>query len=142
MADLEMWKEYAYVTKEAEVLVATFMPGPLTIVLRKKKTVPDLLNPLALAARIPGHSVALGLVKKTGFPITSTSANISGQPATYSVEDLDASVRSAADVVLDAGPLPIARPSTIIDLTEVNKPRIVRKGPISEEDILAVLMEE
>ena len=73
IADMHMWKKYVYMNKKAEILAKKFMPGPVTIALKKRKLIPDALNRTSLAARIPGHHIARELVKAAGFPITSTS---------------------------------------------------------------------
>ena len=139
VADIRMWKRYAYLNREATRLIRDFMPGPLTIALRKKSSIPDLLNPRAIAARIPLQNCARKLVKAAGFPITSTSANISGQPAANSVRMLPKSLRSYVDVFLDAGALPRRKPSTIVDMVDLNNPIITREGAIPGELVLKKL---
>jgi len=139
VADLHMWSKYAHLGREAKLLISAFMPGPLTVVLKKRKLIPDILTPTSLAARIPGHPVARKLVKDVGFPITSTSANLSGQPPAFSVQHLKEPLRSSVDLLLDVGRLPRGRPSTIVDLTNPIEPQIVREGPISKSQVFAVL---
>ncbi len=142
MADITMWNKYAYLNEKAMLLIRDFMPGPLTIALRKKKTVPRILNPYAIAARIPGNSIALRLVKSAGFPITSTSANISGNEPVYSIRMLPETLKLFLEVIVDVGPLPRNRPSTIVDLVDLNKPTIAREGAIPGELVLRRLREE
>ncbi len=137
VSDIRMWNRYAYLNRKATRLIHDFMPGPLTIALKRRKSIPSILNPDALAARIPGLSLARKLVKTAGFPITSTSANISGEPPANSIQMLPESLRSHIDVVLDVGPLPRRKPSTIIDLVDLSKPTIAREGEISGELVLA-----
>lgn len=139
VADLRMWNKYAHLGREAKLLASAFMPGPLTVALKKRKLIPDILNPTSLAARIPGHPVALKLVKSAGFPITSTSANMSGQRPAFSVQHLKEPLASFVDLFLDVGQLPKGKPSTIVDLTDAIKPQIVREGPISREQVFAAL---
>lgn len=141
VADLRMWKRYAYFSGDAETLVKRFMPGPLTLVLRKRTSVPDVLSPSTIAARIPGHPVALALVKKAGYPITSTSANISGQPPAYSVGSIPKSLALATDLILDAGALRRRKYSTIADLAE-GEPIVTREGAIAASMILRALGKE
>lgn len=139
VSSLQMWRRYAYFSKPAELLVKKFMPGPLTLALRKKPTIPDLLNPVAVAARIPGHPVALALVEAAGYPITSTSANISGEPPVYSPKATPRPLRSAIDLILDAGTLRRRKPSTIVDFTIGDEPIVTRRGAIPTSAILKTL---
>jgi len=139
VSDLRMWRKYACLDETAEILVREFMPGPLTLALRKRTSVPDLLNPLAIAARIPGHPVALALVRAAKYPITSTSANISGAPPVFSPKTAPRVLRSAIDLVLDVGTLRRRKPSTIVDFTIRGQPSVTRSGAISASAILRVL---
>lgn len=139
VSDIRMWKRYTHFNKSAETLVRRFMPGPLTLALRKKPCVPDLLNPSAIAARIPGHPVALALVRAAKYPITSTSANISGAPPVYSPKRVPRALRLAIDLVLNAGTLRRRNPSTIVDFTKGDRPIITRVGAIPASAIFETL---
>ena len=137
VADIEMWSRYAYITPEASKLIRRFLPGPLTIILWKKPTVPDLVNPDRIGARISSHPVAQALVERLGKPITATSANLHGGPNPYKVEE----VCEGVDLVLDYGELPRRPPSTIVDLT-VKPPAVYRAypdGPFTSEEVLKTL---
>lgn len=137
VADVEMWSRYAYITPEASKLIRRFLPGPLTIILWKKLTVPDLVNPDRIGARISSHPVAQALVERLGKPITATSANLHGGPNPYKVEE----VCEGVDLVLDYGELPRRPPSTIVDLT-VKPPAVYRAypdGPFTSEEVLKAL---
>lgn len=139
VSDVRMWKRYAYFNKSAEILVRKLMPGPLTLALIKKPCVPDLLNPFAIAARIPGHPVAVALVGAARYPITSTSANVSGGPPVYSPKRVPRVLRSAIDLVLDAGTLRRRKPSTIVDFTMGDRPTVTRVGAIPASAVLEAL---
>jgi L-threonylcarbamoyladenylate synthase len=130
VSDLKMWKKYAHFDRTAEILVRKFNPGPLTLVLRKKPLVPNVLTSSSIAARIPGHRVALALVREANYPITSTSANMSGEPPAYSLKSVPRSLRSEIDLILDAGTLERRKYSTIVDVTIRGKPVVTRKGAI------------
>lgn len=137
VASIDMWSQYAHLTDKAMKLIRRFLPGPLTIVLWKKPTVPDIVNPMRIGARISSHALAQAIVERLGKPITATSANIHGEKEPYRVED---AVRDA-DLILDFGELPRNPPSTIVDLT-VEPPLIQRaypNGPFRREEILKVL---
>lgn len=138
VADVEMWGRYAYLTPEASKLIRRFLPGPLTIILWKKPTVPDLVNPDRIGARISSHPLAHAIVQRLGKPITATSANLHGGPNPYRVEE---TVGEQVDLVLDYGELPRRPPSTIVDLT-VKPPAVYRAypdGPFRREEILKTL---
>lgn len=138
VASVEMWSRYAYITPEASKLIRRFLPGPLTIVLWKKSTVPDLVNPDRIGARISSHPLAQAIVQRLGKPITATSANLHGEPNPYRVEE---AVVEGVDLVLDYGELPRRPPSTIVDLT-VKPPMVYRaypNGPFKREEILKAL---
>ena len=132
VANIEMMREVAYLTPEAERLVRVFMPGPLTLVL-KNKGVPWLED--TVAVRIPAHTLTIYLMEKIG-PITLTSANISGEKAPESIENtmkLDVKYR------IDCGKL-MGKPSTIVSLAEGVK--LIREGAIPFSAILKVLGDE
>jgi len=139
VADLEMWEECAHVNEQAKRLIERFLPGPLTIALKKRDVIPDIVNVKAIAARIPSHPVALLLVKGAGVPVTATSANISGRPPLYSAQKAFATFKRDVNLILDAGRLPRRRPSTVVDFTVGAFPQITREGPISAESILKEL---
>ncbi len=130
VADLKMWRKCAYFNKRAGILAEKFMPGPLTLALKKKNLVPDILTPSTIAARIPGHPVALALVRETGYPITSTSANMSGELPAYNLQSVPRTLRSRIDLILDAGTLKRRKYSTIVDLTKRGKSTVAREGAI------------
>jgi len=139
VSDVEMWKTCAFLDERAKKLIKEFLPGPLTIALRKKPTVPDALNPKVIAARISSHPVAQALVGRAGVPITATSANISGKPNHYTPKQVMTDLAGRVNLVLDAGTLPRRRLSTIVDFTLGPQPRVTRVGAISEKAISKVL---
>ncbi|MHA1709333.1 MAG: L-threonylcarbamoyladenylate synthase [Candidatus Baldrarchaeia archaeon] len=139
VSDIEMAKKYAIFTPEAEILAKRFLPGPLTIALPKRKIVPDIVNPNAIAIRIPDHPVALAIIREFGRPITATSANKSGEPPPYSVRKAITSLKERYDLAIDVGRLRALKPSTIVDFTKEPSPLITRKGPIDPKEILRVL---
>lgn len=121
-------------------LTRAFWPGPLTLVLpaREGLRCPALAGGLTVAVRLSPHPVAWQLARMVGGAITSTSANFTGSPAPASAEAIDPAVAAAVDLVLDGGPTPGERPSTLLDLA-VETPRVVRAGAISVEALSRVL---
>lgn len=142
VSDVEMWEKCAFLDERAKKLIKEFLPGPLTIALRKKPIVSDALNPRAIAARISSHPVACALVGRAGVPITATSANVSGKPHHYTARQVMKDLAGRVNLVLDAGRLPRRRLSTIVDFTLGPIPRITRVGAIPEKAILRVLSAE
>ncbi|MBI4849323.1 MAG: threonylcarbamoyl-AMP synthase [Nitrospirae bacterium] len=116
----------------AENLIRKFWPGPLTMIFKAKDNVPFLLTGGSgkVAVRIPGESVALHLTSALKLPVTSTSANPSGElPA----EDTGAVVKyfgEKIDLIIDGGKAPGGKPSTIVDVTVV-PPVVLREGRIA-----------
>ena len=122
-------------------LLAPLWPGPLTLILPARPDLPPLLTggTGAIGVRQPGHILIRRLLAALGFPVTGTSANRSGQPplATAAAVALE---MEKVDLILDAGPTPGGRPSTVVDLT-VSPPRLVRAGAISTDTLKEVIPE-
>jgi L-threonylcarbamoyladenylate synthase len=139
VSDIEMMGQYAEIPEAAEKLVRAFLPGPLTIVL-KKKNLPDVLTGglPKVGLRIPKSEIVLKLIKLLGTPTTATSANISGNPPPTTAEVAISQIPEA-DIVLDGGPLGKGLPSTVIDMSE--KPKILREGAIKRADLETVIGE-
>lgn len=121
-------------------LMDTFWPGSLTIVFKAKKSIPQILTAGTgkIGIRLAAHPVAKALVQDTGFPVTGTSANLSGQNGCKQTNQLDSSIIDHADLVLDAGTLKKGTGSTIVDVTTSNI-NIIRKGEISALEINEIL---
>ena len=138
VADINMAKELVEIDAQAaERLFLQFLPGPLTLILKKKPSVPELLvsGLPGLGVRIPENPFLLELVKQAGCPITATSANRSGQATPFSVEEVLQELGDAVkyiDLIIDQQDTIHAMPSTIVDLTS-QPPRVLRQGPIDEK---------
>ncbi len=122
----------------ARTLARAFWPGPLTLILPKRATVPDAVTAgqPTVGVRVPSHPVAQRLLERAGVPVAAPSANRFSRPsptrAAHVLTDLDGVV----DIVLDGGPTPIGVESTILDLT-VSPPLVRRPGGVSVDDIRA-----
>jgi len=141
--DLAMANEYVELNEWAKLLASKFLPGPLTIVLPKKETIPDILvgGGTTLGIRIPANRVLLQLVSTAGLPATATSANLSRLPTPYTVAEVLEQLgqhSTKVKLALDQGPLPRIATSTIIDLS-TSRPRVLREGPIPGAKLLKVL---
>jgi L-threonylcarbamoyladenylate synthase len=143
VSSIEEAEKYAYVDEAARYLAGHYLPGALTLVLRKKEVVPSILvaGLDTIGIRIPDNRAILRLAEMTGLPLTTTSANISGKPGTYTVEEVEAqlgeNIRDVA-LVLDQGPIKGHELSTIVDLT-VSPPQLIRQGRVSWLELREVL---
>lgn len=101
--DVDAALEYVDPTDREERFMREFLPGPVTVVVQRRDTVPDVLTDGApnVGVRVPDHLVALALLEAVA-PLTATSANVSGNPSATAVAELDAITDEAA-VVLDGG---------------------------------------
>lgn len=124
------------VTKQAEILIEHFWPGPLTIILKKTEKIPLVVtaNLETVAVRMPENHIAQQVLKFSGIPIVAPSANKSGKPSpTHSnhvIQDLGEDI----DAIIEGGYTDIGIESTIIDLTS-KVPSILRLGKITREEI-------
>jgi L-threonylcarbamoyladenylate synthase len=143
VASMDEAEKYAEVDKRARYLAARFLPGALTLVLKRKAAIPPLLvgGRDTIGIRIPDNRIILEMAAMAGLPLTTTSANISGQPATYAVEEITAQLGEAVKDValfLDQGPLAARVVSTVVDLT-IEPPQLIRAGKVSWLDIHGML---
>jgi L-threonylcarbamoyladenylate synthase len=137
LADKSQIEEVAEaVPPVARLLAEKFLPGGLTMVLFKSKSVPDIVTGggKTVAIRIPDHPVPLALARGVGTPIIGTSANISGQPSALTAEEVYAQLDGRVDLIIDGGRCPGGRESTIVDLTG-KTPLVLREGAISPEEL-------
>lgn len=141
---LAMAEKYVSITVVAKEIFSRLLPGPLTLVLRKKGNVSDILTGGAptLGLRYPDYPPVQQILNKFGLPFTATSLNPSGDLSLYDVSGLATKFGSVPlsliDLVIDAGTLPPRPPSTVLDLT-VDPPKILREGSVSSETIFAIL---
>lgn len=120
------------ITPLAERLMARFWPGGLTLVLRARR------QPGTLALRMPDHAVPLALMRALGAPLATTSANRSGQPSCTTAAAVQAQLPTGYAVLIDAGPSPGGRDSTVLDLAST-PPRVLRPGAIPSADLAAIV---
>ncbi|MBI4496460.1 MAG: threonylcarbamoyl-AMP synthase [Chloroflexi bacterium] len=115
----------------AQRLAARFLPGGLTLVLWRTPAVPDVVTTggETVAVRVPDHPLFLALARALGEPVVATSANRSGQPSPVTAEEVAAQLGGRVDLILDGGRCPMARDSTVLDLT-VSPPRVLREGAV------------
>ena len=137
---LEMIERYAYVSEDAKKIIEKFVPGPLTIIFRKREEVGSHVTngKDTIGIRVPDDEWILSIIKDIGKPLMVTSANISGAGSLLKWQD----VLDEMDGKIDGIVMEDARgdaASTIIDVTDGIK--ILREGPISLEEIEGALNE-
>jgi L-threonylcarbamoyladenylate synthase len=128
----------AFINRTVQLISKKFLPGTLTIILKKKQSVPDLVTSGSnrIAVRIPNDPIALQLLSDYG-PLTVTSANLHGKKTQSTIKEILMQLETCIPICFDNGRRE-GKPSTIVDLS-TKKPQIVRKGSISEEEILDVI---
>ena len=135
--------EYAKdIPDAAYTCMEAFWPGPLTIILRKKPVIPDLVSAgLETAAfRCPSHPVASAIIAAAGVPLAAPSANTSGRPSPTAAAHVMNDLGGKIDAVLDGGECAVGVESTVLTLCG-KVPSILRPGGITPEQLRAVLGE-
>ena len=133
-----------HIPAKAKLLAKKFIPGPLTFLLQKKNTIPDLVTAGSdkVAIRIPNHPSALALLQSLDFPLAAPSANpfgyISPTTAQHVLEGLDGKI----PYILDGGAATVGLESTIIGFDENENVLLYRTGGISAEQIEELLNEK
>ena len=139
VASPEEAESYAVTNDTYYRLAKNFMPGPLTVILPKKDTIPlSVTGGLdSVAVRCPAHPVARALIRETGAPLAAPSANRSGRPsptcAAHAIEDLDGRVAA----IIDGGECEVGLESTIVKL-EGDKGILLRPGAITADALSCV----
>jgi len=136
----ELYKIAEEVPKDAERLIDTFWPGPLTLVLKASRIVPKATTGGldTVAVRMPDFKVALALIRESGVPIAAPSANLAGRPSPTSAEHVRQDLEGRIDLILDAGPTRVGVESTVLDLT-TDPPQVLRPGGVPYEELKNIL---
>jgi L-threonylcarbamoyladenylate synthase len=138
-ADLaQIVSRFGPLSRLARRLADRFWPGPMTLLIAAPA-------PLGLeitggtgriGVRVPAHLVARGLCAACDRPLTATSANLSGEPASDDPDEVARSLGDHVDLLVDAGRTPGGPPSTIVDVTR-DEPQLVRAGAIPWDEVQA-----
>jgi len=126
VSNFDMLRNVAEVTREDMDLLEQLLPGPVSVLMRRKSVVPDILTAGSpfVGIRYPDHELALRIIDLAG-PITSTSANRTGSPAPTSAASVSRDIEERVDTVVDGGKCGYGEPSTLLDL---EKREIIRPG--------------
>ena len=141
--DIAMAKKVALIDSKIEKSLKNILPGAITVILRKKDKLPEILTAgkETIGLRIPDYKLTHLLCENMGRPFVATSANISGEIETTKIASVFKYFEGAIhrpDLILDAGNLKCSQPSTILDLSGF-LPKIVRVGPVSKGKLLEIL---
>ena len=133
-ANEEQIKGIAIVNEKAEKIIKAFMPGPITIVLNKKETVPDYITngKKTIAIRMATSKTLEKIILSLGTPIFMSSANQSGEKTSESLEEIEKNCPKINGIL--EGKIKLGVGSTIIDCTS-EKIKVLREGPIKLEEI-------
>jgi len=136
VSSMEMLQMVAELSNEDLALLEGIFPGPVSVLVRKKNIVPDILtagSPI-VGIRFPDHEIALRIIERCG-PITSTSANRTGSRPPSSADEVSNDVAERVDLVVDGGKCRYAEPSTLLNL---EKREIIRAGAGLDKALRAI----
>lgn len=128
------------ISPAAEAIIKELWPGPVTLLFTSRPHLSAQLtaNTGKIGIRLPGNAFTQNLLAEIGYPITATSANISGTENAATAEEVETALGSRIDVIIDGGPAPGGKESTVLDVT-LSPPLIVREGAVPKEKIEAVI---
>lgn len=137
-ANVSQIKDIAEVNENAEKIIREFMPGPITIILKKKAEVPSYITngKDTIAIRLATSSKLKEIILKLDSPIFMTSANKSGEKECSTLKEIEENCPLLDGIVI--GNVVFSKGSTIVDCTS-NKIKVVREGPILLEEIKKVI---
>ena len=140
-ADLpQIEREVGRLSPTMRHLAAHFWPGPLTLIIEVWPSLAEQIHGglRTVGVRVPNHPVARQLAREVDYPLTATSANLSGRKAASTADEVAASLGDAVALILDAGPTPGGMPSTVVDV-QGERPVLVRGGAVAWARVLESL---
>lgn len=142
VADVKAAEKNVEMDDRARAVAAMFWPGPLTMILPRRKDCPvsELCSAglPTLAVRVPAHKTAQALLKEAGVPVAAPSANISGTISPTAPTHVAAGLGDRVDMILADGACRVGLESTVLDLSGTEAV-VLRPGAVSAEDIADVL---
>ncbi len=129
--------EHIEATEKFEELATRFWPGPMTLVVSKKPSIPDIATAglSSVAVRVPSHPVFQSLLERLAFPLAAPSANPFGYVSPTQAKHVQITLGERISAVLDGGNSKHGLESTIIDLRDPKVPTLLRHGPITKREI-------
>ena len=139
--DIEQAKSLAHWNETAGILADSFWPGPLTLILRKKPIVPDIITAGldSVALRMPRHRDFLSLLKIVNTPLAAPSANPFGYISPTTSGHVMDHLGGKIPAILEGGPSDIGVESSIVDIRDEHHPKLLRPGGISQQRLSKVL---
>lgn len=130
------------IPQKARQLADRFWPGPLTIILKKKSAVPDIVSGGldTVAVRMPKNKIAFRFIRECGCPLAAPSANLSGCPSPTKFSHVLKDMNGRVDGIIEGGDCMVGVESTVISLVD-DKPVILRPGRITAQQISKVIGE-
>ncbi|MBQ7104659.1 MAG: threonylcarbamoyl-AMP synthase [Bacilli bacterium] len=121
-------------------LMDAFMPGPFTLILKKKDIIPNNVsaNLDTVGIRMPANKIAHDFIKEANIPIAAPSANISSRPSGTNIEDIKEEFNNKVDIIIDGGDTSVGLESTVVKVID-GVPTILRPGKITPEDIIEII---
>lgn len=138
ISDMASLKELVrHIPKEAQRLMEAFWPGPLTIILPKSETVPEIVTAglETVAVRFPANKLAQRIIAASGLPIAAPSANLSGSPSPTGAMHVYDDFQGKIPLIVDGGDCEIGVESTVVTFMEDGTPLILRPGGVTAEAI-------
>ncbi|MDR0913734.1 MAG: threonylcarbamoyl-AMP synthase [Oscillospiraceae bacterium] len=138
--DIEKFNLAAEFPTKAKLLVQSFWPGPLTVVVKRGESIPPAVNCglSTVAIRMPAHTIARKVIAAAGVPLAAPSANSSGKPSPTTAQHVIEDLHGSIDAVLDGGECAIGVESTVISFSG-KTPLLLRPGGITVEQIEGVI---
>jgi L-threonylcarbamoyladenylate synthase len=126
-------------TPAADAIARAFWPGPVTLVVKRRPSIPDIVvaGQDTVGVRVPGHPLALALLEAARIPVAAPSANRSTEISPTTAEHVVRGLGNRVDLIIDGGATDVGIESTVVDVTGTT-PRILRPGMIGREDIARV----
>lgn len=140
ISSFDMLNEIAENISELEYkLMDAFWPGPLTIILNKKKGIANeaTCNGDTVGVRMPSNRIAYELIKRANVPIAAPSANISGRPSGTNIDDIFEELKDKVDFIINGGESEIGLESTVVRVID-DEIKILRPGKITKEDMIKI----
>lgn len=140
ISNFDMLKDIVKDINEMEKkLIDSFMPGPFTLILKKKDNIPNNVsaNLDTVGVRMPSNKIAHDLIEMANVPIAAPSANVSSKPSGTKVSDILDEFNNKVDIIIDGGESLYGIESTVVKVID-NVPTILRPGKITLEDIIEI----
>lgn len=141
VASYDKIEQVAEISNEIErKLIKAFMPGPFTLILKKKEVIPTIVSAglPTVGIRMPSNEIARKLIEAAGVPIAAPSANLSGKPSGTRLQDIQPEFDGKVEAMIDGGMVPIGLESTVVKVID-GVPTILRPGKVTLEEIQKVI---